>query len=442
MNRRTITIYILLGLSALVYMILGYATLRTDFTQILLLYTISFAAYIYIINQRFSVWIGIGAAITFRLLLLFATPALSDDYFRFIWDGRLLAAGVNPYLYLPSFFMTDAATSVPGITESLYLQLNSPSYFSVYPPVAQSIFWLSTVLSPDSLSGSIVVIRVFIILAEAGSILLLLRLMRKMAQPDRNVLLYALNPLVILELTGNLHVEALMIFFILLSAYLIFNQRIFLAGSVFGLAIGAKLLPLLFLPIVWRRLGLKHFIIFGVSLLLACLVIFYPLLTQEAIARIFQSINLYFQRFEFNASIYYLLRWLGFKLTGYNQVAFIGPFLSVVTMLVIIAIAIFKKPGTTKRMLGFMAAALTVYLFLATTVHPWYITTLIALTAASHFRFAVVWSGLVILSYAAYRSTTYTEDLALITLEYTIVFIWVIVELYMYRQRFRLANLK
>jgi alpha-1,6-mannosyltransferase len=88
-----------------------------------------------------------------------------------------------------------------------------------------------------------------------------------------------------------------------------------------------------------------------------------------------------------------------------------------------------------------MAAALTVYLLLSTTVHPWYITTLVALTAMSHFRFAAVWSGLAILSYAAYRTSAYTESLWLITLEYAIVFIWLTVELYLYRQQKKYANL-
>ena len=441
MKRQLVATAILLGLSALLYVVLGYTTPRTDFTQLLLLYTLCFAAYGYIINQRFSVWAGIGAAIFFRLLLLVATPALSDDFFRFIWDGRLLAAGINPYLHLPSFFMTDAAPELAGINEALFQQLNSPDYYSVYPPVTQYLLWLSASLSPDSLKGSIILIRLIIILAEIGSILVLLRLLRKIGLPDRNVLLYALNPLVILELTGNLHLEALMIFFILLSIYQIFYLRTFLAGSLFGLAIGAKLLPLLFLPFIWRRLGTGQFALFLAAVFITLGIVCFPLLSLEVVSNMAQSINLYFQRFEFNASFYYLLRWLGFRFTGYNQIAVIGPILSVATFVLTIALATTKKLGSTKRMLGFMAAALTIFLFLATTVHPWYLTTLVALTAASHFRFAVIWSGLAVLSYAAYHSSPYSEDLALVALEYVIVISWLVVELYLYRQRIRQANL-
>lgn len=263
-----------------------------------------------------------------------------------------------------------------------------------------------------------------------------------MGLSDKNVLLYALNPLVIVELTGNIHFEALMIFFILLSIYQLFYQRVFLAGIALGLAIGVKLLPLLFMPFIWRKLGTKQFIFFAVATLLTVLGVSLPLVTLELLSNIFQSINLYFQRFEFNASIYYLLRWVGIRLTGYNQIAIIGPLLSVATLVFVIVLALTKKMGSLKRTMGFMAAGLSFYLFMATTVHPWYITTLIALTIASHFRFALAWSGLVILSYATYRTEAYTENLTLVTIENSIVFLWLLVELYLYRQRYKLSNLK
>jgi len=286
-----------------------------------------------------------------------------------------------------------------------------------------------------------VVMRVVLLLADTGSILLLLRLLRKMGLPDKQVLLYALNPLVIIELVGNLHFEALMIFFVLLCLYQLFYQRLVVAGIALGLAIGTKLLPLMFLPFVLRRLGLRNFLLFGGVLLLTVAAVFYPLLSAEVLQNIFRTLDLYFQKFEFNASVYYLLRWLGYKLAGFNVILYIGPLLSLATLCTIIALASVKRLGSIRRLSGYMAAALTVYLFLATTVHPWYLTTLLALTVASHFRFSVTWSGVAVLSYAAYRTSSYSEDMLLVALEYTLVFLWLIVELYLYRQRRHHANL-
>ncbi len=434
--------YILLCLSAIGYAALAYFTPREQFTQLLLLYTVLFAFYVYTINQKIPVWHGITAAILLRLVLLAAVPNLSDDYFRFVWDGRLTAAGISPYLHLPSYYIGTGAPAVPGISLALYEQLNSPSYFSVYPPLLQAVFWLAAGIAGGNMFASIVVMRIVLLLAETGSILLLLRILRKMGLSDKHVFLYALNPLVIIELTGNLHFEALLIFFLLLTFYLLFYQRHLLAGVAFGAAVATKLLPLMFLPFVLRRLGWQKFLLFLCALLLTVVLLFYPLVSQEIILNILQSINLYFLRFEFNASFYYLLRWLGFALTGTNWIYVLGPLLSCITLLLILALASSKRLGSLRRMAGYMAAALTIYLLLSTTVHPWYITTLVALTAMSNFRYAIVWSGLAILSYAAYRTASYEENLGLVALEYTVVFFWLLVELHLYRQHRRLQNLK
>ncbi|RDV16210.1 DUF2029 domain-containing protein [Pontibacter diazotrophicus] len=437
MTKSNTATYIVTGISALAYLALAYTTPRTDFTQLLVLFAVAFGCYLYLINSRFPVWYGIGAAVVFRLLFLFAAPALSDDYFRFIWDGRLLAAGVNPYLHLPQSFISGDAPPVAGLTTALYQQLNSPHYYSIYPPVSQAVFWVSAELFPNNLWASVVVMRVVLLLAEAGSMLLLLRLLRKMALPDKHVLLYALNPLVILELVGNLHFEALIIFFLLLSLLQLYYQRYVFSGIAFGLAIGTKLVPLMFLPFLLRRLGPRKFLLFGGAAGGTVVAVFYPLLSMEVIRHIFQSLDLYFQKFEFNASIYFLLRWIGYKLAGFNIIWILGPLLSLATLLIIVWLAAKRRLGSIRRLVGYMAAALTIYLFLATTVHPWYLTTLLALTTMSRFRFAVVWSGLAILSYAAYQTTSNTENMGLIMLEYTLVFLWLLVELYLYRQRKR-----
>lgn len=441
MVKSNTTGYTLLAVSALAYMALAYATPRTDFTQLLGLYAVAFACYLYVVNHRFPIWQGIAAGVIFRLLFIVAVPVLSDDYFRFIWDGSLLAAGQNPYLHLPSFYIGADAPQITGITQALYRQLNSREYYSVYPPVMQAVLWLSVKLSAGNFLGSIVVMRLVLLLADVGSIFLLLRLLRKMGIPDKNVLLYALNPLVIIELVGNLHFEALLIFFLLLCLHQLFYQRLAVSAIAIGLAIGTKLLPLMLLPFLLRRLGWRRFLLLGGVVLLTVAAVFYPLLSAEVVQNISRSLDLYFRKFEFNASVYYLLRWLGFELAGFNIILYLGPFLSLVTFCIIVAFASSKKLGSIRRLSGYMAAALTVFLFLATTVHPWYITTLVALTVTSHFRYAVTWSAVAMLSYAAYRTSTYTEDMLLVALEYTLVFLWLIVELYLYRQRRRHANL-
>ena len=112
-------------LSAAIYIYFGYWLDRTDFGVLFSLYALLFAAYIFIIRQSENVGIRLilFVAIGLRLLFLFSTPTLSDDVFRFIWDGNMWKAGINPYLYTPEQLIS-SGIHVNGNTVELYNQLN------------------------------------------------------------------------------------------------------------------------------------------------------------------------------------------------------------------------------------------------------------------------------------------------------------------------------
>ncbi len=195
-----------LGLSLSGYIWLGYFTERTDFLPVLLLYSVLFALYAFLLFENKSggsYKIAIGGAVLLRLSLLLMTPNLSDDYYRFIWDGLMTVNGVNPYLLTPAEFI-NSQQAVPGISTELFQHLNSTGYLSAYPPVSQFIFWLSAKLAGAGIFGNIIAVRVILLLAEFGTLALLYRLAMRFKLTPGTILIYALNPLVIIELTGNL----------------------------------------------------------------------------------------------------------------------------------------------------------------------------------------------------------------------------------------------
>ena len=264
----------------------------------------------------------------------------------------------------------------------------------------------------------------FIFLSEIGSILLIVKLLQKYNLPKKNVLLYALNPLVILELTGNLHFEAIMIFFLLLAIYLILENKFILSALCFGCAVGAKFLPLMFLPLLIRHIGFKRTLYYSLIIGLLIAVLFLPFIGKDLVMNLSSSIDLYFQKFEFNASIYYVVRWIGFKIYGYNIIATAGVILSSFTFLFIIWLAIKEKRGCWEKLPQSMLFALSIYFIFATIVHPWYITTLIALSVFTKFKYAIVWSCFIVLSYITYETEAYNENLLLVLIEYLAVFGW------------------
>jgi hypothetical protein len=425
-KRKTIWLVTFLSLSLLVYIWIGYGTERTGFGQLILLYAFLSAIYLLAVFRKiFDVRLPVllGAALLLRLSLIYMVPNLTDDYFRYIWDGLLFAHGYNPFIVLPSEFINGSQT-VPGITTALYEGLNSPDYYTAYPPLCQFIFGLGAKLFGGYIPGNVIFIRLVVFLAELGTIVFLYKLARRFSLSPNAVAIYAFNPLVIIELTGNIHPEAFMLFFLVLAVYLLVQGKQPYAAVSFGLAVGAKLLPLIFLPLLIKRLGLTKSLVFYAIVAAALALLFLPFFNGDLISKYFSTLGLYFQKFEFNASIYYLLRWLGYQVTGYNTIAVLGIVLAVATFVTVIVIAAREKAVGWQSLFQSMLLCGTAYFLLATNVHPWYIAPLVLLSVFTCCRYPVVWSVLIILSYAAYRTLPYSENLWLVTVEYIGVAGW------------------
>lgn len=445
--------YSWLIISAVAYYLIAYTVSRQQFTALVGLLTVLFAGYGWVLFSTVKLDTNTGlrvaaktetpdhflftTAIVFRLLLLFAVPQLSDDVYRFIWDGRLLAHGFNPYLYLPSRIVGTGIATVAGLDQALFQQLNSPDYFTVYPPANQALFGLAALLSPDSLLGNIVGLRIPILLSEAGTLWLMSHLLRRFGYDPNRALVYGLNPLVVLELTGNLHFEAVMIFFSMLAIWWLTKQRYQVSVGALALAIGTKLLPMIALPTIVRELGWKRGLIYSVLTGVFISAQFLPFAGRELVQNMASSVNLYFQKFEFNASVYYVLRAIGYWLKGYNAIDFIGFWLSITTTGCILWISFrWRNISVASRIL----AVMTLYFAFATTVHPWYITSLVAVAVFSRFRYPLVWSALVPLSYFTYQVRPYHENLWLTALEYGVVGSVLVAEMYLRRKKEKSSN--
>ncbi len=419
------------------YVYVGYFIARTDTFLILTSFVFLFGIYIWIYNTvedgSINQWITIS--ILLRASLLFCIPNLSDDVYRYLWDGRLLANGIHPFSNVPEYFVSN--TILPSIlNQELFTKLNSPNYFTIYPPVAQGVFWLVAKVSADNIMVGIGVIRILIIGAEIGSIYLLKKLLTNFKLPAKNILLYALNPLVILELSGNLHLEAFMIFFLLLTVYLFTKERLMFSAIAFCFAICSKLIPLLFFPIILLSFrSLKKSVVFSVVVLIAGLILFIPVWDWGIVSGFSQSVSYYFKKFEFNASVYYLVREWGFWKYGYNIVQTVGwklGLLSGTGVLIYSIVTHFKNQQLSinnQQLLKDWLWVYCIYLVFTTTLHPWYVLPLLAYSVFTNYRFTVLWSFLIFFTYGGYSLNGYTENLWIVIVEYLLVILFLIFEL-------------
>ena len=403
---------------------LGYSVPQNDFTGLIVGYLPWFGLYIFALQNaeaaRHWRWF-VGLGILLRLLLVFAPPLLSDDVYRFIWDGRLLLAGHNPFDQLPGYYL-EPGNAVPGLTRALYDSLNSPGYFTIYPPAAQAVFAFAVWLFPQSISGSTLVMKGVLFLAECGTLLLLPRLLRRWELPPSRVLVYALNPLIILEITGNLHFEGLLIFFLVLSFRLLARGWLVGAALAFAGSVVAKLLPVLFLPLLWRRLGTRQAWLFYGLVGIAVLLAFAPLLSGFFLTNFSNSLDLYFRKFEFNAGVYTAIRWIGYRVKGYNIIGSLGPALALCTLVGIAALSLLERRPTLRDWPRACLWAICLYLLFTTTVHPWYVSLPILLCGFTRYRFPVLWSGLIMLTYLQYAGGSFRELPWIMVLEYGVVF--------------------
>lgn len=416
--------------------VITYLLQRHETVELLSVYTLAFLAYVgcvLLARSKQSIYFLVGVAVLGRLILLPAQPNLSDDIYRFVWDGRLLQQDVNPFAYLPSELINGKADSLGiDVDPELYTALNSPDYYTIYPPISQAVFTLAVKLFPNSLIGSTWVIRATLLLAELGTLWLLFQFANRYHIPQQRVLWYALNPLAILEMTGNLHFEALMIFFLLGSIYLLEKQKWIISAILFALAVCAKLLPLIFLPLYFRRLGWKKALLFYAVTGGATLLLFLPLLSSELIAGLQGSIGLYFQKFEFNASLYYIVREIGYYQKGYNIIQTAGSQLAATAFLLIMLYTLLERK---KYIIGALGWVWLIYLLFALTVHPWYVLPLLAFTVLTPYRYAVVWTYFIFFTYAGYTIDNFQENLWLVFLEYSVVLVWLGYELYQRRHQ-------
>ncbi len=387
----------------------------------------AFACYLLIVTkgkEHWRYWLAI--AIATRLILIFFFPNLSDDIYRFIWDGNLVVRGVNPFIWTPSDWLGEHGNAVPGFSE-LYPLLNSPDYHSVYPAVCQLVFALSAAIAGFDERGFTMVLKLIFFAAECATLRWMYLLLAQRGKPHR-MLIYALNPLILVELMGNLHFETLMICFLMAAYFMLERSRNVRASVSLALAIGTKMLPLLALPPILRRvkkhIALRMTII--TSLLTAVLLL--PVITTGATSGFLSGIDLYFHTFEFNAGIYYVLRWLGYVFYGYNLIASLGTVLAVLTTFCLLYFWIWERQPTVSDLPGAMMITFTIYFLLSTTVHPWYLCTLVACCVFTRSLYAVVWCAAAFLSYAAYAQEPPGENMWFVAIEYVILLGWIVCE--------------
>jgi hypothetical protein len=175
---------------------------------------------------------------------LLPAPPVSTDIYRYVWDGRVQAAGINPYRYRPA----DAAVAFLR-DGAIYPNINrAETAVTIYPPAAQWVF-----RAVASVGGSVTSMKLTMVLFEALIVGATLLLLRRRGLPDSRIVIYAWHPLPLFEFAGSGHVDAAALGLMLLACVVADLRKPLTAGALLGAATLVKFFPLAILPALYRR---------------------------------------------------------------------------------------------------------------------------------------------------------------------------------------------
>ena len=334
-----------------------------------------------------SFWSVIAVALLLRAVVFPLDPSLSDDGYRYVWDGMVQAQeGVSPYRFRPS---DPALAHHHG--DVAYRRMNSPDYFSVYPPLSQAAFAVAGAVYGAGWRWSWWVLKGLIVAAEMAGVVFLIRVVG-----PRAAALYAWHPLSVVEVAGEGHTEGLLIGALGLLLWAT-ARRPALAGAAVALAGWVKLYPFALGALVVRW-GRGRAV--AASLVVAALFVF-PYASGEAASHVAESLGLYAGTFDFYSAPYLVLKHVLYHLVP--DAGGVAAGLMTGTWVAWVAALVATDDGTVARSRWSVAALIVGFTLTSPTLHPWHLLGVLFVLPLLQNKKPLVWLGTVsLVSYLTY----------------------------------------
>jgi hypothetical protein len=310
----------------------------------------------------------------FGLLWVWAPPVLSDDLYRYLWEGRLWLDGVNPYRVPPS------DPSLVPLRDALWEPINNKPLASIYPPLMQLLFVLSALLG-----GQVWTLKCLALVGLLGAVLAVARVTGRSGP----ALALGLNPLMLSETALNGHFDVLVGAMLLLAVWSLAENRFIQAGLATCAAVGLKLVGIVVLPLFGRRREAVFVAVCALGLFLV------PILGSAGPASPVSGLGQFATRWQGNDSLFGIINFFTHLLADDPVAGFVARATAAMLFLALTGVVL-------RRRLSPLGAARTLVwglLLLSPQVHPWYLGWLLPLELAAGGRAALVWSALVLAAY-------------------------------------------
>ena len=320
-------------------------------------------------------FIGLALAAVWHFEFLRVPPGLDDDVHRYVWDGRVQRLGYNPYILVPN----DPAFASLHTPETRVL--NNPEVPSPYPPGAQLFFRTVTAIHESTFA-----LKVAFVLCDLAIVFVLLDVLRRTGQGEHWILAYVWNPLLATEVAGSGHVDILGAFLLLLSVAALVRRWRAVAAISFALAVAVKFLPIVLLPLYWKRVRLRDAALAVIVLSL----LYVPFLDHGRVP--LGSIGTYVQRFRFNDPVFRTLE----RLIAPQVVAGLALLIGFLT-------SIWMRIRSAESSANAFAWPMAASLLCAPVVYPWYMLWLLPFLRSTSTVPIIIWTVSIIPTYYVWR---------------------------------------
>jgi hypothetical protein len=315
--------------------------------------------------------IGLALAAVWHFLFLLKTPGPDDDIHRYVWDGRVQRLGYNPYVLVPS----DPAVARLHTPETR--TLNHPEVPSPYPAGAQLFFRAVT-----AIHESVFALKVAFAVCELAIVLVLFDVLRASRLATHWILAYAWNPLLATEVAGSGHIDIVGVLLLLISVAALWRNRRGVAAVAFGLAVTVKFLPIVLLPLYWRRLRIRD----ALLAVFVCGLLYLPFLEGGRIP--IGSLGTYVQSFRFNGPVFAILE---------RELA--PQLVAALAMLVGFAVSIGMRMRSAAWSPDAFAWPMAASLLFAPVIYPWYLLWLLPFLRSASTLPIIIWTVSIIPTY-------------------------------------------
>ena len=314
---------------------------------------------------------ALALSAVWHVLFLLQPPGMDDDIHRYVWDGRVQRLGYNPYTLIPN------DTKAASLHTSETRTLNHPDLPSPYPPGALLFFRAMT-----AIHESVFALKAAFVFCELAIVFVLLHFLRRTGKAEHWVVAFAWNPLLAMEVAGSGHIDILGALLLVISAVALCRSWRTVAAVTLALAIAVKFLPVVLVPLYWRRVRVRD----AAVAVFVFVLLYLPFLERGRIP--FGSLNAYVQSFRFNGPVFRVIEGV------------ISPQLAAaVAMLVGLLTALLLRRASIDSSPGAFAWPMAASLFLAPVVYPWYLLWLLPFLRSVSTVPIIVWTVSIIPAY-------------------------------------------